>query len=471
MAAKPDVECLKNVGNQYITSKPPQYEKAIEAYTNALSIDPNHHAVLSNRSLAYYKLVKYEEALADADKAICVSPKWAKGYLRKCAALNALRRSREAQTVSEVGFQLMHSTSLCRDFVSQWLEACESLYRVETLPSLLPYGEAELCRVMISHWTRFRRESAIGEDVSFFPAGLVVVSEKYWQVLFRCLASRASPELAITHEQMQQHLSCISEEFERIIGLFGQEARAVVKEWAEAIAARVDPTSVEELSSLVSKKNSQLIQFLESDLHKTLYPIARSLFALAVTVVTARTYALNSMNTGFCSISYVLRGCLFLFERSVLSTREYTALHLKVLTGYIDAYNRRYKPLSLSECDDLAQHCKKVESLLPPYASSHAWEYQQFCGAYERIVATAKGLILARKTGTAIPFQGLADQPTEMSVASALRDVEKYPTRVKSFAAKRLQEVINKPPRMVTLSDGQDLLYLTGLCTKMLFYS
>ena len=466
MAAK-KVEELRSAGNQYITSKPPQYEKAIEAYTEALSVDPSHHAILSNRSLAYYKLARYEDALADAEKTVLVSPKWAKGFLRKCAALNALKRNAEAKTVAEIGFQLMHSTSFCREFVSQWLEACESLYSVEKLPSLLPYGEADLCRVMIIHWLRFREESNVGKDVGFLPDGLVILSEQYWKVFFRCLASRTSPVLSVyMHDLMQQHLYSIAEDFEKIAGLFGQRVGTVIKEWVEAIATQVDCAVLVQLSARASEKSSHLVSFLDSDFHTTLYPLARSLLALAVTVVATRVYMLNSSSTGFDSISYMLQACLWLFERSILSTKEYTGLHLKVLTGLVDSYNRRYKPISHSECAQLAKYCKSIESLLPVYATSCALEYQQMSEAYQQIVATAKGLILARQTGTAFPFQGLSDEPQEMSIASALRDVEKYPAQVKSFATDHLQEIVNKPPSMLSISDGQDLLQLTGRYTS-----
>ena len=461
MAAQ-KVEELKNTGNKYVTSKPPQYEKAIEMYTEALSITPTHHTILSNRSLAYYKLGKYEDALADAEKAIFLSPNWAKGYLRKCAALNMLKRSRDAQAVAEKGFQLMHSTTLCRDFVLQWLKACEDLYSIEKLPSFLASGEAKLCQVMISHWVRFRKEANVDATISFLPNGLVVLSEQYWRVLFYCLASRTSPLLAITHELMSQHLNSVAKEFERIVGLFGQRMGAAGGEWVEAIAKQIDSATLDQMSTTASQKSSQLISFLSSDLHEVLYPLARSLLALAVTVVTTRVYTLNSASTGFYSICYMLQACLSLFEHSILNTREYIGLHLKVLSGLVDSYNRRYKPLSLGDCADLTQHCKMIESLLPTYASSCRWEYQQMGKAYEHIVATAKGLLLARQTGSAIPFQGLLDKPQETSIASALRDVETNPAQIKSYAVKQLQDLLHKPPPMVSIADGQDLVKLTG---------
>lgn len=454
------VEELKNTGNHYVVSKPPQYEKAVEAYTEALLIDPAHHVVLSNRSLAYYKLENHGDALADAERAISVCPKWAKGYLRKCAALNMLKRYTEAQASAESGFQLTHSTALCRDFVSQWLKACEFLYAVEKLPSLLPTGPAELCQIMISHWIRFRSEAGGDCTTSFLPSGLVIVSQQYWEVFFHCLASRTSPSLAMTHELMCQHLNSVAEDFNRIMGSFGQKVGSLVKEWVGFI---VDPAASSGAPTETAQ-SSRLLSYLTSDLHKALYPLARSLLALAITVVTTRTYSLNSASTGFDSINHMLTTSLVLFDYSILGTKEYIGLHLKVLTGLVDSYNRRYRPLDQGDCADLTKHCKRIESLLPVYSSNCNWEYQQMKETYEHIVATAKGLVLARQTGTAIPFQGLPDKPQQMSIASALRDVESQPVQVKGYATKLFQDILQKPRTMVSLSDGQALIQLTGEC-------
>ena len=458
MAAK-EVEDLKNTGNRYIVSKPPQYEKAVEAYTKALSIDPTHHAVLSNRSLAYYKLEQYESALLDAERAISASPSWAKGYLRKCAALNMLEKHTDAQVVAEMGFKLMHSTALCRDFVSQWLKACEGLYAVEKLPSLLPPGAAELCQIMISHWMQFRATTNADLNASFLPNGLVIISEQYWVSFFHCLASRTSPSLSLTQELMSKHLNCIADEFTRILGLFGHSVGTPVKDWMSYIIGT--KISVE-WTTVSLQESPQIIRYLKADLHETLYPLASSLLALAVTVVCTRVYTLNSASTGFESINAMLQACLVLFDFSILGTREYIGVHLKVLTGLVDSYNRRYTPINEEDCVNLIKDCKKIESLLPAYSKSCRWEYQQMVGGYEQIVATAKGLVLARQTGTAIAFQGLPDQPQRMSLSSALRDVEKHPDQVKHYAKKQFQDVIRKPRTMVSVQDGQILIQLTG---------
>jgi tetratricopeptide (TPR) repeat protein len=451
------VEELKRKGNGYITSKPPQYEKAVEAYTEALSLDPTHHAVLSNRSLAYYKLGQYKSALLDAENSISASPSWAKGYLRKCAALNMLQKHTAAQAVAEMGFRLMHSTALCRDFVFQWLKACEALYAIEKLPSLLPPGAAELCEIMISHWIRFRSETSADQGATFLPSGLVILSKQYWEIFFHCLANRTSPSLALTHELTLKHLTSIADEFTRILGLFGHSVGTSLKDWVSSIMN--DPTTSTELRS---QESPQIITYLKSDLHETLYPLACSLFALAVTVVCTRVYTLNSANTGFESINAMLQACLVLFDYSILGTKEYVSIHLKVLTGLVDSYNRKYAPINDKDCADIIKHCKTIESLLPTYAKSCSWEYKQMVGGYEKIIATAKGLVLARQTGAAIPFQGLPDQPQQMTLASALRDVEKHPAQVRNFATRQFQDVLSKPRTMVSLQDGEVLVELTG---------
>ena len=59
---------LKNKGNACF--KEGQLEQAIELYSKALELLPTGYIALSNRSLAFYKLEKYELALEDADQCI-----------------------------------------------------------------------------------------------------------------------------------------------------------------------------------------------------------------------------------------------------------------------------------------------------------------------------------------------------------------------------------------------------------------
>ena len=51
-------------GDAFIKEK--QYQDALDCYTAALASDPSSHTVLSNRSLAFFKLGKFQEALDDS---------------------------------------------------------------------------------------------------------------------------------------------------------------------------------------------------------------------------------------------------------------------------------------------------------------------------------------------------------------------------------------------------------------------
>jgi len=71
---------LKSKGNEFF--KQGQFELALEFYSKALEISPSNHIALSNRSLTFFKLKRYDSALEEADKCIQANKSWAKGYLR-----------------------------------------------------------------------------------------------------------------------------------------------------------------------------------------------------------------------------------------------------------------------------------------------------------------------------------------------------------------------------------------------------
>ena len=62
----------------------------------AIRMDKTNHVLFSNRSAAHAGLGKYEDALADAERCVRMSPKWGKGYGRKGAALTGLGQGGEA---------------------------------------------------------------------------------------------------------------------------------------------------------------------------------------------------------------------------------------------------------------------------------------------------------------------------------------------------------------------------------------
>ena len=70
----------KQKGNAFMTSK--QYDKAIEAYTEATKLDPSNPVYYSNRAAAHSSKGDHLTAAIDAEKVIEIDPKFTKGYSR-----------------------------------------------------------------------------------------------------------------------------------------------------------------------------------------------------------------------------------------------------------------------------------------------------------------------------------------------------------------------------------------------------
>ena len=73
------------------------YATAISHYTNALSLDPTNHILLSNRSAAYLANGEKSKALSDARECIQTNDAFTKGYSRLAAAMMSLGRWGEAK--------------------------------------------------------------------------------------------------------------------------------------------------------------------------------------------------------------------------------------------------------------------------------------------------------------------------------------------------------------------------------------
>ncbi|XP_016985697.1 stress-induced-phosphoprotein 1 [Drosophila rhopaloa] len=79
---------LKEKGNQALNAE--KFDEAVAAYTEAISLDGQNHVLYSNRSAAFAKAGKFQEALEDAERTIILNPTWPKGYSRKGAAAAGL---------------------------------------------------------------------------------------------------------------------------------------------------------------------------------------------------------------------------------------------------------------------------------------------------------------------------------------------------------------------------------------------
>lgn len=83
-----------------------KFDDAIQAYTEAINLDPKNHVLFSNRSAAYAKAGQYENALKDADETIALNPQWSKGYSRKGSALSYMQKYVEAFEVYQKGLEI-----------------------------------------------------------------------------------------------------------------------------------------------------------------------------------------------------------------------------------------------------------------------------------------------------------------------------------------------------------------------------
>ncbi|XP_024527537.1 ankyrin-2-like [Selaginella moellendorffii] len=82
------------------------YLIAIDAYTQALDINPTDASLYSNRSVCWIRTGQAEQALKDAKAAVDLRPDWAKARYREGVALRLLERYEEAATAFYDGINL-----------------------------------------------------------------------------------------------------------------------------------------------------------------------------------------------------------------------------------------------------------------------------------------------------------------------------------------------------------------------------
>ncbi|XP_015705705.1 tetratricopeptide repeat protein 31 isoform X9 [Coturnix japonica] len=118
---------LAGCGNQ--AAMQGRYTEAVQAFTEAIKLNPREHRLFGNRSYCYEKLQQYQEALRDAEMALGLQPNWPKGFFRKGKALWGLQRYAEATDTFK---QLLRLEGTNAD-VSTQLEACHMLLQQSSL--------------------------------------------------------------------------------------------------------------------------------------------------------------------------------------------------------------------------------------------------------------------------------------------------------------------------------------------------
>merc|ERR1711936_723260 len=85
---------LRNEGNKLFQRG--DVEASLVKYSEAYQLSKEDHLITSNRSHAYFKAGKLDDALADAERTIALKPDWGKGYFRKGMALASLGNMEDA---------------------------------------------------------------------------------------------------------------------------------------------------------------------------------------------------------------------------------------------------------------------------------------------------------------------------------------------------------------------------------------
>ncbi|XP_058105492.1 uncharacterized protein LOC131248974 isoform X2 [Magnolia sinica] len=99
------------------------YLLAVDAYTQAIDLDPSEATLLSNRSLCWIRLGQADHALADAKACRALRPDWPKAYYREGAALRLLQRFDEAANAFYEGVKLDPEN---KELVNAFREAVEA---------------------------------------------------------------------------------------------------------------------------------------------------------------------------------------------------------------------------------------------------------------------------------------------------------------------------------------------------------
>ncbi|XP_076059848.1 uncharacterized protein LOC143036403 [Oratosquilla oratoria] len=85
---KKEAVALKDEGNKYYSVG--KLKEAVVKYTQAIALDPSNPALSANRSMAYIKMERFEEAELDCNRCLTLDPTYIKAVLRRATARRAL---------------------------------------------------------------------------------------------------------------------------------------------------------------------------------------------------------------------------------------------------------------------------------------------------------------------------------------------------------------------------------------------
>ena len=414
---------LKEKGNAFVKEK--RYQEATECYTAALSMDPTNHAILSNRSLTFYREGKLAEALNDANDCIKVAPDFAKGYLRKATALNGLSVFVDAMSAAEEGYKRRQSDSICNECISQWLQANQG-----ALKSLL-------------------------KEIDKLPTGFCILSKEMCDIYQKVTLCRVSV-VGMTHKLMISYLRNNAKELGHILEAFGHKIPFAMFDWIQSLSLTTvtDPQTESILSEVVDKITQSGTEFsavLMNDIDPILHPVLCPFIVLCVMIINGRSYTLDCMNFGHHERQVICKSLLPLFHTSVLCGDSYIGHHLCTLVGLVGSFRARRTLLQPSTIEQLELYSDEMKEILSKFQPK-VWEYndlRKIC--LDTLALTEK----EAKRDTCMTTAGVAEE-------AKVQFEGQSPTTIASMVNQCLVQTKVKKPELVTIDDIEYLLY--GSC-------
>jgi len=423
---------LKEKGDQYIKEK--LFENAVKCYSDALENDSDNHKILSNRSLAYFKLGKLEEALQDAERCIKMDPKFGRGYMRKCLALNSLKiLPYGAMSAAEDGYRCRQSDSVCKECVAQWLLANQSLNKEFTQKAMDSFG---------------------------LPTGVLILSETFYKILEEVCFARLS-EATMTHKLMTKHLLDIAGETERILAKFGHSTPPDMLNWIHGLQSLVYAANLQrddfqkELIKKAIEKGIRFSSTLATTIDPILYPILCPLIVLCVIVINARANTLDCMNCGHPERQAICRSLLPLFSSGgILSNDDmYIVSYLCTLIGLLKSFHGRNYVLSDDDIKQVKEHMQTMKEILPKLTAS-SWEHDSLREACHNTLSVIENDAVPRKGGVIVS----GGVKFEANALFSGKDSCSVVSVVKIY----MEEMKNKSTALYTLDDAE--YFLLGSC-------
>ena len=418
-------------GDTFIKEK--QYQEALDCYTAALTCDSTSHTVLSNRSLAFFKLGDFKEALDDANKCIDIAPEFGRGYLRKATALNSLGIHAEAMHAAAEGYKRRQSDSVCKECVSQWLLANQALHQELVDKASKSFG---------------------------IPTGFCVLSEKVYTILRQVSVTRTSGT-GMTHELMTRYLLDVVEEVDTLLSQFGHKSPPSLLNWVHSLSSAVviDPQTdfiQEQAANQIIQRGSELSKSLVACVDPILHPILCPLVVLCVIIINGRSYSLSCTNSGHQERQAISESVLPLFKSGILSNELYIVHHLCTLVGLLESFHGRRTP-STAESFQLARACSHQMRMLLAKLSPKVWEYSEIKKiCLNTLAITEQEISIVQQTsGHLYATAGVEEEVKKEFEGDS-------PPTIVSSINKYMESIRKKQPVLYTVDDAEYLLY--GSC-------